>query len=151
LPTLWFRNEWSWQPNAARPLLQGLAGRSVIKAEGAGLGERYLYCEGEGGLLVTGNGTETLRSFGVPNRSPYVKDGINNHVVHGQEGVVNPERKGTKAAAHYRETIGPGECWVVRLRLTDASPDALVWGNGSGGSPFGKNFEEVLEARKKEA
>ena len=69
------------------------------------LGERYLYCDGDAPLLFTENETNTQRIFGVPNRTPYVKDGINNYVVHGQDGAVNPEQTGTKAAAHYRLTV----------------------------------------------
>src|SRR5690242_9456900 len=103
LPTLWFRNQWSWFGTQDRPALRQAAGnsaRSVVKAVEPVLGERYLYCEGEVPLLFTENETNTQRIFGVPNRGPYVKDGINNCVVHGQEGAVNPENKGTKVAAH---------------------------------------------------
>jgi hypothetical protein len=154
LPTLWFRNQWSWHGGATRPALEQIAAtpaRSVIKAVEAKLGERYLYCEGDVPLLFTENETNTLRIFGVPNRSPYVKDGINNHVVHGHGGVVNPDKTGTKAAAHYRVTVEPGGCRVIRLRLSPTAPAALAQGNGPGGSPFGGGFEEVLQARRKEA
>jgi hypothetical protein len=144
LPTLWFRNPWSWHGAAVRPVLQGLAGTpvwSVIKVVEAVLGERYLYCEGEVPLLFTENETNTQRIFGVPNRSPSVKDSLHNHVVHGLDGVVNPDRKGTKAAAHYRVTIGPGESRVIRLRLSEVSPDALAGGNGNPASPFGASHQ----------
>src|SRR6516225_9873589 len=90
LPTLWFRNQWSSHGKPDRPALEqttGAAGQSVVKAVDAALGERYLYCEGEAPLLFTENETNTQRIFGVPNRSPYVKDGFHNHVVHGQDGV----------------------------------------------------------------
>src|SRR5262249_20744814 len=117
----------------------------------ARLGERYLYCDGEAALLFTENETNTQRIFGVPNRTPYVKDGINNHVVHGQGGVVNPARTGTKVAAHYRVTVGPGACQVIRLRLCDLAPAAVAEGNGAEGSPFGSRFAEVLQARRQEA
>jgi hypothetical protein len=154
LPTLWFRNQWSWQGGPDRPSLQQVAAgaaQGVVKVVDARLGERYLYCEGDAPLLFTENETNTQRIFGVPNRNPYVKDGINNYVVHGQEGAVNPDRKGTKAAAHYRVTVGPGECRVIRLRLCAAAPAALAQGNGAGGSPFGSHFDEVFEARRQEA
>src|SRR5947207_277381 len=113
LPTLWFRNQWSWQPGTERPSVQqieapsgaqghslrgrgeGVRGVSVAKAVDAKLGERYLYCDGDVPLLFTENETNTQRIFGVPNRTPYVKDGINNYVVHGQQDAVNPEKKGT--------------------------------------------------------
>jgi hypothetical protein len=154
LPTLWFRNKWSWPGAAGRPALRQIAGTpawSVVHAVHSGLGERYLYCEEDVPLLFTENETNTQRIFGVPNRSPYVKDGINNHVVHGREGMVNPEKTGTKVAAHYRLTLGPGECRVVRLRLSDVSPAALARANGAPGTPFGDAFESVMEGRRKEA
>jgi hypothetical protein len=149
LPTLWFRNNWSWHGRPDRPALQqlaGTAGGSVVKAEEAKLGERYFYCEGDVPLLFTENETNTQRIFGVANRSPYVKDSINNYIVQGQEGAVNPEKKGTKVAAHYRLTVNPGECQTVRLRL---SP--VAQGNGKAVSPFGSRFQEVLQTRRREA
>jgi hypothetical protein len=154
LPTLWFRNQWSWHAGADRPTLEqteATPARSVVKAVDGQLGERYLYCEGEVPLLFTENETNTQRIFGVPNPSPYVKDGINNHLVHGQDGAVNPDRRGTKVAAHYRVTVGPGGCQVVRLRLCDRAPAAPAQGDGAGGSPFGGGFAEVMQARRKEA
>jgi hypothetical protein len=154
LPTLWFRNEWSWHGSPNRPALEQIAGPpsgSIVKAMHARLGERFLYCEGDVRLLFTENETNTQRIFGVPNRSPYVKDGINNYLVHGQDGAVNPDRKGTKAAAHYVVTVDPGGCQVIRLRLCDKAPADLARGNGAGGSPFGGDFEEVVRARRQEA
>jgi hypothetical protein len=93
-------------------------------------------------LLFTENETNTQRIFGVPNRTPYVKDSINNYVVHGQRDAVNPQQKGTKVAAHFRVTVKPGECQVVRLRLSDAPPGKK--------SPF-SDFDDVIKARLKEA
>ena len=88
LPTLWFRNLWSWHGTADRPVLQEVPGHGgrVVRAVDGELGERYLSCEGDVPLLFTENETNTLRIFGVPNRTPYVKDSINDFVVHGQEG-----------------------------------------------------------------
>src|SRR5215510_4203583 len=150
LPTLWFRNRWSWQRDVERPLLHqvGAAG-GVIKAVDSALGERYLYCEGDAPLLFTENETNTERIFGAPGRSPYVKDSINSYLVHGQRDAVNPEKKGTKAAAHYHLSVGPGQCQVVRLRLSQVAPTALTPTNGA--SPFGKGFEDVVLARRTEA
>ena len=59
------------------------------------------------------------RLWGAPNPSPYVKDGIGNYIVHGQADAVNPEKVGTKVAAHYPLTLGPGESRTIRLRLSD--------------------------------
>jgi hypothetical protein len=154
LPTLWFRNLWSWQGKPGRPILEqtgGTAGQSVVRAVDDKLGVRYLYCEEEAPLLFTENETNTLRIFGVPNSRPYVKDGINNCVVHGLVGAVNPDRKGTKVAAHYQVTVNAGACQMIRLRLSDVAPTEMAQKNGSGGSPFGNHFEEVLQARRREA
>src|SRR5438270_614246 len=82
------------------------------------------------------NETNTERVFGVPGRSPFVKDGINNAVVHGHAAAVNPKLEGTKAAPHYRLTVPPGECRVVRLRLGATSPEAYAVSNGSAKGPF---------------
>src|SRR5271170_174277 len=105
LPTLWFRNTWTWWPDTPKPSLKQVSGQNgapVVTASHADLGERYLYCEGDAELLFTENETNNERIFGTPNALPYVKDGINNFVVQGQRDAVNPERLGTKAAAHYQ-------------------------------------------------
>jgi hypothetical protein len=154
LPTLWFRNQWSWHGTADRPLVEALpatASQSVVKATDAILGERYLYCDAEVPLLFTENETNTQRIFGVANRSPYVKDGINNYVVCGEQAAVNPEKKGTKAAPFYRLSVEAGQCRTIRLRLTPLGPAEFVKGNGVGGGPFGNHFDETLAARKSEA
>src|SRR5262249_51615611 len=139
LPHLWFRNTWSWEPGAGKPGLQRVG--NAIKAVHPKLGERFLYCDQAATLLFTENETNTRRIFGVPSRSPYVKDGINNYLVHNDALAVNPEETGTKAAAHYRLTVKPGECQVVRVRLSDVAP-----GNRD---PFG-DFDEVMKTRPKE-
>jgi hypothetical protein len=146
LPTLWFRNRWSWASGVERPLLSQVDGaRGVIKATDADMGEYYLHCDGTAPLLFTENETNTERIFGAANRTPYVKDGINDHVVGGQPGVVNPAGRGTKAAPHYRLMVGPGKREVVRLRLCRVGPAAL-----SGGA-FGRGFDEIVESRRREA
>jgi len=154
LPSFWFRNQWPWDGSFGKPMLQQISGdegRSIVRAVDTKLGERYLYCEGSPPLLFTENETNTQRVFGVPNRSPYVKDGINDYIVHGQEGAVNPEKKGTKAAAHYRLMVNPGECQIVRLRLSDIAPAAFDWGKDKSHGPFGSQFEDVLHTRRSEA
>ncbi len=154
LPSLWFRNQWSWQGDAARAQLQQLASIpacSIVKATHPDLGERYLYCEGGPHLLFTENETNTQRIFGVPNRSPYVKDGINNYIVQGQQAAVNPDKKGTKVAAQYRLNIQPGQYEVVRLRLSLISPDIFAKSNGVPTGPFGEPLDKVLNARRQEA
>jgi hypothetical protein len=154
LPTLWFRNQWSWHGSPDRPGLEqvsGTAGLSVVQAVDPKLGERHLYCDGEVPLLFTENETNTQRIFGVPNRTPYAKDGINNYVVNGQDRAVNPDKKGTKVAAHYRVTVNPGQCQVVRLRLSNLAPAGFAPSNGRAAGPLGSAFGEVLEARRNEA
>ena len=120
LPTLWFRNEWSWQGSTERPTLRDISttpALRVVEVMDPKLGKFHLYGEGDVPLLFTENETNTQRIFGVPNRSPYVKDSIDSCVVHGQTDAVNPGKTGTKVAAQYRVTVKPGECQVVRLRL----------------------------------
>jgi hypothetical protein len=150
LPTLWFRNRWSWGRDNPRPSLQAVAGKAaVVKASEAELGERYLYGDGQASLLFTENETNAKRLFDGQNRTPFVKDGINNFIIHGQTDAVNPARTGTKAAAHYHLTVPAGKCEFVRLRLTPVAPGALAKTYGSGA--FGKHFDEVLQARWQEA
>jgi Glycosyl hydrolase family 63 C-terminal domain len=139
LPTLWFRNQWSWAGAAERPTLERIG--TAVKVIDPQLGERYLCCDGNPALLFTENETNTQRIFGVPNRSPYVKDSINNYIVHGDQGAVNPDNKGTKVAADYRLTVKPGERQTVRLRLSQTAPSA---------KPFA-DFDKVMEARHKQA
>ena len=153
LPTLWYRNQWSWQAAADRPALEQISsskGYCVVKTSDAKLGERYFYCEGGASLLFTENETNTQRIFGVPNRTPYVKDGINNAIVHGREEAVNPARKGTKLAGHYYLTVKAGEQQVIRLRLSDAAPAAAGRAKLKSGL-FGADFDDVIEARRKDA
>ena len=122
LPTIWFRNTWSWGRRNQRPELHEarVAPDPVIEIKVPHLGKWWLHCEGSPELLFTENETNYERLFAVGNRSPYVKDGINNYVVNGDRAAVNPEHKGTKAAAHYVLTVGAGETAVVRLRLANA-------------------------------
>src|SRR5215207_2632565 len=145
LPTLWFRNTWSWNGDEKRPELRRVGadedGAEIVGARHDYYGGRWLYCEGAPGLLFTENETNTARLYGVPNRS-YVKDGINNYLVRGERDAVNPGQSGTKVSAHYALTLAPGETATVRLRLTDVRP---------GVNPFGQEFERTFEARRVEA
>jgi hypothetical protein len=149
LPTLWFRNTWSPdQEGVEKPSLRrvdGPRGIGTVLASHAELGERTWYCEGSPELLFTENDTNTERLFGTPNRAPYVKDGINNAVVAGQTGAVNPDKTGTKSAAHYVMQVDPGRSATVRLRLTGAKSDSSSIRN-----PFA-HFDEVFATRLAEA
>jgi hypothetical protein len=151
LPTLWFRNTWSWEGGGSRPELRAVParGRSVVHARHTdplfreSLREMWLYCDREVPLLFTENETNHARISGAANRTPYVKDGIDRAVVHGERGAVNPALVGTKASPHFQLTVAPGAAAVVRLRLSARAPDDLP-------DPFGE-FEPVLRARRGEA
>jgi hypothetical protein len=121
LPTVWFRNTWSWGDDTRKPAMfqAHRAPNPVVELETPDK-PFWLHCDGSPDLLFTENETNSQKLFNSPNRSPFVKDGINDYVVHGAQGAVNPERTGTKAAADYKLTVGAGETVVVRLRLTDA-------------------------------
>ena len=152
LPTLWFRNRWSWGHDNPRPTLRVQPGQSgVVHASDADLGERYLYCDGLPELLFTENETNAKKLFGGENRSPFVKDGINNFIVQGQTKAVNPKQTGTKVAAHYRVTVPAGKHEVVRLRLSKVAPADLAQTYGALNGAFGGHFDEVMQARRKEA
>ena len=153
LPTLWFRNNWaSWiaetnrtpkKPNLKQTV--ATAGTRVVAASHPLLGEFILSCEGEVPLLFTENDTNHERLFpGQKNESPYVKDGINDCVVQGKQGAVNPAKQGTKVAAIYRVKIDAGQSEVIRLRLSKSSPDRQR-------EAFGKRFDEVFADRIREA
>jgi hypothetical protein len=110
LPTLWFRNQHS-PAGADVPMLRRLSQcppHGVIAATNPALGNRYLYCEGGAALLFTNNETNTQRLFGTPNPTPYVKDGINDYIVHGRKDAVDPQQQGTKACPHYHVTVPAG-------------------------------------------
>jgi hypothetical protein len=153
LPTLWFRNDWSlWiaasnratkKPNLRQ--IEAAAGTSAVAATHPQLGEWTLSCECEVPLLFTENETNHERLFpGQKNESPYVKDGINDCVVNGDQNVVNPGKQGTKVGAHYTVNLGAGQTKVIRLQLSNSSPDLK-------GNRFGKQFDEVFAARLREA
>lgn len=145
IPTLWFRNIWSWNHGDGKPSLKEIKtdGRlSVIEASHPTLGKRWLYCEGPTELLFTENEANRERLYGVPNTTPYVKDGINDCIVHGRKEAVNPDRTGTKSAAHYILKCAPGRTYTVRLRLSDAAHLT---------DPLGKSFDEIVRNRLREA
>ena len=157
LPTLWFRNDWAtWIAGPAKkPILkqiQGPTGTSGIVAQHSTLGTYHLYCEGKVPLLFAENETNNARLFPqYPNPTPYVKDGINDYVVHGRKEAVNPAHEGTKASAHYRQMVGPGQSMTVRLRLTSQGSVEQGKDKKAVASPFGPAFAEIFAARLKEA
>jgi hypothetical protein len=119
LPTLWFRNEWSWGRGNPRPILEAVADEgTLVRAEHATLGEYWLACSGQPDLLFTENETNVERLWGMRNDTPYVKDSIDEAVVHGRCEAVNPARRGTKVAAHYTSVIAPGASESILIRLS---------------------------------
>ena len=157
LPTLWFRNDWaSWiERPSEKPILtqiKGPAETSAMAAQHPVLGTYYLYCEGDVPLLFTENETNNERLFpAYPNASLYVKDGINNYVVQGHKKAVNPAHQGTKASAHYRQMVGPGQSATVRLRLTNQASAGQDKKTKGAAFPFGPEFAKTLAARLQEA
>src|SRR2546426_1226909 len=149
LPTVWFRNTWSWGSRERRPELHQSrpAPNPVIELNlsqqsKAQPGNRWLHCQGSPELLFTENETNVRRLFGVENRTPYVKDAIDDYVVRGAKDAVNPERVGTKAAAHYQFTVGAGETIMVRLRLANS--------DFKGKNAF-EDFDRTFVLRRREA
>jgi hypothetical protein len=154
LPTLWFRNTWSWGGDAPRPELRRLdhgGGAGVISASHPHLGDRIFYCEGDAALLFTENETNDERLSGTPNRTPYVKDGIDRYIIHGCQDAVNSEQIGTKASAHYSVTVGAKESRTIRLRLSDVAPKAAKPTGKKNVGSFGQDFDRVMQARREEA
>ncbi len=156
LPTAWFRNDWRPDPGRPKPVLRaepaggpgGGAGVQAIRASHRELGEYLLHVgPAPGGtgpeLLFCENETNTARLYGAAPLTPYPKDGIGDHVIHGTP-TVDPARSGTKAAARYRLTVDAGATAELRLRLrpTDAAPLD---------DPLGASFSEVLRRRGAEA
>lgn len=151
LPTLWFRNTWSWgrdnEEYAPKPVITADAEPALV-ARHATLGcFRLALGRGPGGqrpdLLFTDNETNAVRLFGTPSAGPYVKDAFHELVAGGRTDAINPGRTGTKAAAHYRLMLPPGGEAVICLRLTPEGEGSAL--------PFGSEFEAVFEARIREA
>jgi hypothetical protein len=154
LPTLWFRNTWAlWMARPTeKPVLERHAapsGTRAIAATHPTLGRYYLYCDGEVPLLFTENETNNSRLFpAFPNASPWVKDGINDYLLHGQQAAVNPNQTGTKVSAHYVLKVGGSQSATVRLRLMNQTSTTV--GKGSD-LPFSAAFDETLATRRLEA
>jgi hypothetical protein len=149
LPTLWFRNTWG-DGDAPRPTIERVpdyADATVLRADHAELGPRFLYAEDRPQTLVCDNETNTERLFGQPNATRYVKDGIDEAVVHGNSDAVHPTGPGTKAAVRYEVEVGAGETERFELRLTDLDPESFT----TEGGPFGTAFAQLFDERRSEA
>src|SRR5262249_8274385 len=148
LPTVWFRNVWSWHHNPTRPSLTR-AGSNTIALDDLKYGRRYLHADNvqltpshstKPELLFTENETNTERICGAPNGTPYVKDAFHRFIVNGERNAVNPHGVGTKAAARYTLALAPHQSSTLQLRLTARSTVA-----------FGDEFDAVFAARRVEA
>ena len=135
LPTLWYRNTWSWGEGMPRPALREDQGS--IRVEHPEVGEMVLACGGSPELLFTENETNSLRLWGKPNEVPYVKDSFHHHIVNGIRDLVNPDKVGTKAAAWYVLEVPGGEHVEIRLRLSA----------GQGARDLGTEFDATFAAR----
>jgi hypothetical protein len=144
LPTLWFRNTWSWGDEVQKPSIDAEPGSGVARASHPELGEWLLHADASAALLFCENETSNERLFGTPNGSSYVKDGVNDFVVDGIAGAVNPARTGTKVAAHHVLEVAPGASASVRVRLTAS-------GARGENDPLGAAFDGVLAARRSES
>jgi Mannosylglycerate hydrolase MGH1-like glycoside hydrolase domain len=171
LPSLWFRNTWSWGRDSRRPsarIATDVPGSVCSELQHWQYGKRWLLCAGQPELLFTENETNYQRLFGIGNAS-FVKDAFHSYVIEGDKTAINSQQVGTKMAALYREVLGPGESVVLKLRLTDMEPLGAMDSNspmvGSINAPghaeraegvpgtndFGAGFDEMFACRQKQA
>ncbi len=171
LPSLWFRNTWSWGWDLRRPIARAatcVPGSVCTELQHWQYGKRWLLCAGQPELIFTENETNNQRLFGSRNRS-YVKDAFHAYVIQGDKAAVNPQKAGTKMAAVYPVDLGPGESITLKLRLTDLEPLSEMDSNsgmvGAIESPghaergpgvpaandFGAGFDALFATRQKEA
>ena len=150
LPTLWFRNTWSWgyekgpmgdvpgKPRLSQ--IEDAAGNAAVEARHPAAGNYYLYAEKAESLLFTDNETDSARIGGSSNGNPYVKDAFHRYLINGEKEAINPAREGTKVAALYSGDIAAGQSRVLRLRLSNQTLSSAF-----------KGFEEIFEKRRVEA
>ena len=139
LPTIWFRNEWSWAIDMEKPELFAI-GDDVIEIVHKKLGSYWLYCDPCRELLFCENETNRNRLYQFDDGKKYPKDGINDYIILQAESI-NPDRSGTKASAHYPLTIGAGGCAIIRLRLTNKGHPLQAFAD----------FDHIFNQRKSEA
>lgn len=154
LPTLWFRNQWSWQPGIVRPGMRNLSEYGLpsrVEVSDPVLGHYLFECDQHVPMLFTENETNTDRIFGIPNRTRFVKDSIHRYVINGEQEAVNAEGVGTKVAAQYQMTLGPKESRSIRLRLSQVKRRD----NGEPLQSIGRfnlaSFDQLMQKRQQEA
>jgi hypothetical protein len=175
LPTMWFRNIWSFGEKHGHPKLWRAKdypdgdrpAAAVVEAEESRYGARWLLAEGAPEMLFTENETNFQRVFGFPDGKTHVKDSFHDYLIHGVHEAVNPAQTGTKCAARYHARIAPGASVTLRLRLTNIDPHAggLHAPDKTGAlsakvepaphtqtaNPFGEDFEKTFDMRRGEA
>ncbi len=143
LPTIWFRNTWSWAHGVKRPFMHRCGGaRSAIELDEPQYGKRRIVFEGDVPLLFTENETNSKRLAGLQTGPTFAKDGINDYVVNGNRQAVKPGQTGTKAAAHYKFTVPAGGEVSIRIRLTDDLAASAI---------IAEDFDATFAARISEA
>jgi hypothetical protein len=172
LPTLLFRNTWSWGGDPRRPVARqapNVPDAVCAEVEHWEYGKRWLVASGQPKLLFTENETNFAKLFRYNNRTPYVKDGFHEYLIRGNTAAINPQNSGTKTAAHYDFQLEPGETVVIKLRFTDREPLAdleydspmvgTITGPGHAERPqgvpasgdFRAGFDALFAHRQKEA
>ncbi len=156
LPTVWFRNRWSWYEKSNKPQMEKVEIEAenlfAIRLEEERNGVYWLYAEGSSQLLFTENDTNFQKIYNGENKSLFVKDGINDFVVNGKTEAVNPRQIGTKAAAHYILNIPANSSETIYLRLS-SEPPVVAGGLNSQISHdnFIKDCEQIFQQRIAEA
>ncbi|MGI8642078.1 MAG: MGH1-like glycoside hydrolase domain-containing protein [Pyrinomonadaceae bacterium] len=154
LPTIWFRNRWSWYEKANKPKMEKVKiapeNLSLIHLNEEKNDDYLLMCEGSSQLLFTENNTNYEKIYNGENKSSYVKDGINDFVVENKQEAVNPDQTGTKAAAHYDFNISPQSCETIYLRLS-SQQSAVSSQQINSHDEFIADCEEIFQQRIKEA
>jgi hypothetical protein len=152
LPTIWFRNTWSWgmlnEETPVRPDFK-VNERGAVVADHATLGTFEFHLDPANAkdlhkLLFTENETNLQKLFGAPNARPFVKDGFHEAIIHGRQEAVNPANVGTKMAGHYEVEIAPGASYQLRARLVDQAQVPET------GQIFGQSFSDIINLRRKE-
>jgi hypothetical protein len=147
LPSLWFRNLWTWSASAKKPQLSANTyspNLHTIRADHAHFDTYFLHAEKHrtSTLLFTENETNAAKLFNAPNASPFVKDAFHDYVIHGNADVINAAQTGTKAAICYELHFQPLETKVIHLRLSVQETTSEV---------LDAPFEEIIETRRREA
>ncbi len=126
LPTVWFRNTWSWKLGCERPVMKR-SGDATIDIDEDTLGSYQLTFDSDRPMLFTENESNARALWGMENKPPFVKDAFHRRIIHNELDAVNPAEAGTKACAWYQLDLAPGETQIVRMRLAEKSqPSTLV-------------------------